>query len=106
MEGFYYSSSSTHGVMTPNGKKVKRTNVTVENGKGTLTMTVQDNDGTHSDTRVLSKNEVSNIKKHKFMPNLFRSASTNIKNLKLNSNSAKNNTKKGRSRKQGTRKHK
>jgi hypothetical protein len=99
MEEFYYSSSSTHGTVTPSGKKLKHSNVVVENGKGKLTVTVEDSKGTHSDTRVLSSNEVSNIKKHKFMPKLFSSAITNI-------NAAKKNTKKHRNSKQGTRKHK
>lgn len=99
MKGFYYESSSSHGIVTPKGKKIKSTNVKVENGNGTLTMTVEDNKGTHSDTRNLTNEELNNIKNHKFMPNLFHSASTNIK-------SAKKNTKKHRNSKQGTRKHK
>lgn len=95
MEGFYYSSSSTHGVMTPQGRKTKTTNVKVENSSGTLTMTVQDNDGAHSDTRKLTNSEIKNIKKHRFMPNLFKS-------LSLRGNTSKNH----RKSKKGTRKHK
>jgi hypothetical protein len=104
MEGFYYASSSSHGIMTPKGKKIKSTNVKVENGHGTLTMTVEDNKGSHSDTRVLTVDEVRNIKNHKFMPKLFSSAITNIKNSK--NSSAKKNTKKVRKSKQVTRKRK
>ena len=101
MKGFYYTSSSSHGVVTPTGKRVKSTSVTVENGRGKVKMTIEDNSGVHSDTRILSKKEVQNIKEHKFMPNLFHSSLTNIKN-----SSAKKNTKKVRPSKQGTRKQK
>ena len=97
MKEFYYESSSSHGIVTPEGKKIKSTNVKVENGRGTLTMTVEDSKGAHSDTRKLTTKELNNIQEHKFMPNLFRSASTNIK-------AAKKNTKKHRRSKQETRK--
>jgi hypothetical protein len=103
MENFYYSSSSSHGIMGPTGKKLKTTTIEVKNGLGTLSMRVEDNSGSHSDTRKLTEKEVRNIKKHKFMPKLFSSTLTNIKNSK---SSAKKNTKKHRSSKQDTRKHK
>lgn len=104
MTGFYYASSSSHGVVTPQGKKIKATNIKVENGRGTLTMTVEDSKGSHSDTRILTEKEISNIQKHKFMPRLFSTAITNIKNAK--NSGAKKNTKKVRKSKQVTRKRK
>jgi len=106
MKDFNYSSSSTHGMLTPNGKKLKHSNVVVKNGKGTLTVTIKDSKGTHSDTRELSSEEVTNIKNHKFMPKLFSSAITNINTAKNSKSAAKKNTKKHRNSKQGTRKHK
>ena len=106
MEEFYYSSSSTHGTVTPSGKKLKHSNVVVKDGKGTLTVTVEDSKGTHSDERSLSSNEISNIKKHKFMPKLFSSAISNINTAKNSTSAAKKNTKKHRTSKQGTRKQK
>ena len=99
MDKFFYESSSSHGIMTPEGKKVKSTNVKVENGKGVLTMSIKKNGAVHSDTRDLTQGEIQNIKKHKFMPNLFSSAITNIKN-----SAAKKSMKKHRRSKQGTRK--
>lgn len=99
MKDFYYESSSSHGVMTPEGKKIKKTNVKVENNKGMLTMSIKNNGTVHSDTRDLTEEEIHNIKNHKFMPNLFSSAITNIKN-----SAAKKSMKKHRRSKQDTRK--
>ena len=99
MEGFHYSSSSTHGIITPQGKKLKTTSVNVENGRGSITMSVEDEKGAHSDTRLLTPKEIKNIKSHKFMPNLFKSTLKNIF-------SAKNSTKKVRRSKKVTRKQK
>jgi hypothetical protein len=104
MTDFYYASSSSHGIVTPEGKKIKSTNVKVENGRGILTMTVEDKKGKHSDTRELTEKEITNIKTHKFMPGLFSTAITNIKNAK--NSTAKKSAKKRRTFKQGTRKQK
>jgi len=80
---FHYSSSTSHGVMTDSGKKIKTTNVNVENGQGIIKVSVEDEKGIHSDTRRLTKDEMTNIQKHKFMPNLFSKTLTNVKKQKL-----------------------
>lgn len=80
---FHYSSSTSHGIVTDSGKKIKTTSVNVENGQGVIKVSVEDQKGIHSDTRRLTKDEMKNIQTHTFMPNLFRKTLTNIKNKKL-----------------------
>ena len=79
---FRYSSVQSHGVITPNGEKIKETRVNVMNNKGTKTVIVRDNDGEHSDTIPLKKSEIENIKKHRFMPKFFSQSMKNIKRKK------------------------
>jgi hypothetical protein len=79
---FRYNSVQTHGMISPNGEKIKETSVNIMNNKGTKTVTIRDNDGEHSDTTPLNKSEIENIKKHRFMPNLFRKSMKNIKRKK------------------------
>jgi hypothetical protein len=80
---FHYSSSTTHGIITDSGKKIKTTNVNVENGEGIIKVSVEDHKGIHSDTRRLTKGEMKNIQQHKFMPKLFNKTLTNVKNQKV-----------------------
>ena len=75
---FHYASVQSRTVMTPYGKRVKETLVKVENGKGVKMVSVADNDGIHSDTMPLSKNEMKNIQNHVFMPKLFHSVTKNV----------------------------
>ena len=75
---FTYTSIQSHGIITPEGEKVKQTEVRVANGKGTKTVIVKDNKGIHSDTLPLTKKEMKNIQEHKFMPGFFK----NIKRKK------------------------
>lgn len=89
---FYYSSVQTHGIMTPNGKKIKTTRVNIKNGKGVKTVTVSDNKGTHSNSIPLNLTEMENVKNHKFMPGFFTVPMTNVKNMKTNSASKKKRT--------------
>lgn len=68
---FHFNSSETHTVMVNGRQETKRQNVNVTNGKGTKTLIVSDNRGTHKSTKKLNKQELNNIKNRKFMPNLF-----------------------------------
>ena len=86
---FRYTSVQSHGMIGPNGEKIKETRVNVVGDKGTKTVTVRDNDGEHSDTIHLKKSEVENIKKHKFMPDFFKKSMKNIKRKKSNANTHK-----------------
>ena len=79
---FRYTSVQSHGMIGPNGEKIKETRVNVMNNKGTKTVTVRDNDGEHSDTIPLKKSEIENIKKHRFMPEFFKKSMKNIKRKK------------------------
>lgn len=79
---FYYSSVQTHGVMTSDGKKIKRTQVNIKNGKGVKTVTIKDKKGVHTNSVPLNLTEMENVKNHKFMPRFFEIPMTNIKNMK------------------------
>ena len=79
---FSYTSVESHGVVTPDGKKIKETRVNVKNGKGTKTVIVADNEGVHSDTMSLNATEIKNIQNRKFMPELFHEPMQNIKRKK------------------------
>ena len=104
---FYYSSVQTHGIMTPNGKKIKTTRVNIKNGKGVKTVTVKDNKGVHSNSMPLNITEMENVKNHKFMPTLFALPMTNVKNMKLSKSiSASQRKTRHRKVKKGTRKSK
>lgn len=94
---FRYTSVQSHGIITPKGEKIKETRVNVENGQGTKTVTVTDDKGSHSDTSKLTKSEITNIQKHRFMPNFFKKTLTNVKRLK--NRTLKRSSKKGKSKK-------
>jgi hypothetical protein len=94
---FEYSSSTTHGYLAPNGKKVKTTNVNVSNGKGVVKLTIEDDDGIHSHIRRLKSDEIKNIESHRFMKGFFDTLHTNVRKKK---------TKTRRSNKKGTYKNK
>ena len=81
----------SHGIITPQGRKIKETLVTVENGKGKKTIIIEDDNGVHSETTSLNASELRNIEKRKFMPGLFTASIANI-NTKKNKNN--NNNKK------------
>ena len=68
--------------MTPEGKKMKITRVSIKNGKGVKTVTVKDNKGTHTNSVPLNLTEMENVKNHKFMPGFFELPMTNVKNMK------------------------
>ena len=79
---FRFTSIQSHGVITPKGEKIKETRVNVNGDQGTKTVTVTDSHGQHSDTMRLTKSEVTNIKKQKFMPDFFKLSMSNIKRKK------------------------
>ena len=58
--------------MTPEGKEVKTTKVNVNNGRGTKSVILKKNGTMKAKHHPLSKREITNIRNHKFMPNLFR----------------------------------
>ena len=95
---FKYSSIESHGVITPDGEKIKETKVNIENGKGSKTVTIKDNKGIHSDTMKLNSKEMKNIKGRKFMPELFHKSIKNVIRKKAKTTK--------RSSKKGTRKYK
>ena len=96
MTTFHYSSVKQHGILTPEGNKVKITKVNVANNKGKKIVIIKDHKGVHSDTQNLNKTEIKNIKNHKFMPKLFSLPMYNVLRKK--------NTKKHRQHKKVTRK--
>lgn len=95
---FHYSSIQSHAIMTPNGKRVKQTEVNVSNGQGVKKVTIGDNYGVHSDTVPLKKSEIKNIKNHVFMPKLFSLPTKNVMRKKKSTTHRKE--------KKGTRKSK
>lgn len=95
----------SHGIITPEGKKIKETLVKVENGKGTKTVVIEDAHGVHANTMSLNASEIRNIQKRRFMPALFKSSMKNI-NAKKARNSHKKSHKKSHKRSQKTRKSK
>ena len=69
---FTYASVQKHVVMTPEGKETKTTKVRVNNGKGTKSVILRKNGTVKAKHHPLTKREITNIRNHKFMPNLFR----------------------------------
>jgi hypothetical protein len=72
---FRFRSVQVHGTMK-NGKRKTRTNtVVVKGSKGTKTVEIHDSTKkrkTYRSTKRLTAREISNIKRNKFMPGLFR----------------------------------
>ena len=72
---FHYRSVQVHSFVA-NGKRVTRKNVVTVNGKkGTKTVHTYDSTKakkTRKNTKALTAKEVSNIRKGKFMPDLFK----------------------------------
>jgi hypothetical protein len=95
---FHYTSVQSHGMITPEGKKIKETRVHVNNGKGIKKVTVTDENGSHSDVQPLKKSEIKNIKEHKFMPRLFHVSLKNVMRKK-NSQTRRSNKKGTKSKK-------
>lgn len=79
---FHYSSIQTHGNITADGKRIKITRVDIRNGEGVKTVTVKDNKGVHTNSIPLNNEEIKNVKNHTFMPSLFETPMTNVKNMK------------------------
>ena len=96
---FTYTSVESHGILTPDGEKVKETVVNVEDGRGTKTVIMKDEQGIHSDTMPLKTSEMKNIEKRQFMPNLFRSSMKNISAKKVKSHKRKSHKGKSGSKK-------
>ena len=69
---FKYASVQKHVTMTPEGKEVKMTKVNVNNGRGTKSVILKKNGTVKAKHQPLNKREITNIRNHKFMPNLFR----------------------------------
>ena len=90
---FSYSSIESHGIVTPEGERIKETRVNVANGKGTKTVIMKDNKGVHSDTIKLNSKEVKNIQHRKFMPELFHKSIKNI--IRKKAKTSKRPSKKG-----------
>lgn len=90
---FSYSSIESHGILTPDGEKIKETRVNVENGKGTKTVIIKDNKGIHSDTLKLNSKEIKNIQVRKFMPELFHKSIKNV--IRKKAKTIKRSSKKG-----------
>ena len=71
---FNYHSEQKHEIICKNGKCTKKINrVTIKNGRGVKEVIVKGPTGkAKRTTKRLSKKEVNNIKKNKFIPGLFR----------------------------------
>jgi len=69
---FAYDSVQKHVTMTPEGEEVKTTRVNVNNGKGTKSVFLHKNGTLKAKHHPLTKREITNIRNHRFMPNLFR----------------------------------
>jgi len=95
---FSYSSIESHGILTPEGQRIKETRVNVKNGKGTKTVIMKDNKGIHSDTLKLNSKEIKNIQGRKFMPELFHKSIKNVirKKAKTTKRSSKKGTRKSK----------
>ena len=71
MEHFVFNSTQTHNQLV-NGKRSTVTEaVSVRNGKGMKTVVKRVDGKTRSAKRLLTKQEMRNIMKRKFMANLF-----------------------------------
>lgn len=70
----------------------ERQSVNVTNGKGTKTVEITNKKGTRRKTKRLTKNEISNIQKKKFMPGFFN----DCKNCLRPNGSKRSGTKKKR----------
>ena len=93
---FHYNSTTVHGILTPDGEKIKETNISVKNGKGQKSVLVKDNNKVYSHTQSLKKSEIKNIEKHIFMPKLF---SKSLKHIKTRKAKASKKTTKKREKK-------
>ena len=68
---FHFTSQESHTHSKNGETQTKEQIVKVRNGKGTKSVIVKNNKGTHKSTRKLTKKEVKNIQGRKFMPTLF-----------------------------------
>lgn len=91
---FTYSSIQFHGVITADGRKIKETEVRIRNGKGIKRVSITDKDGVHATTMPLKKDEIQNIQKHKFMPELFVKPTHVVRRKKDQTRRTKNRTRK------------
>jgi hypothetical protein len=91
---FTYTSIQTHGIHTPEGKKIKETEVRVSNGKGIKRVSISDNHGIHTNTMPLNSREIKNIQTHKFMPTLFTKQLKVVRHKKNQTRRTKNRTRK------------
>ena len=95
---FNYNSTQQHETLTDNGKKIKITHVKIKNEKGEKKVTIIDKKGKHSHTMKLTKEEIDNIKQHKFIPTLFHESLSNVHNMRSKSNQTRRINKKERKR--------
>ena len=99
---FTYASVQKHVVMTPEGKEVKTTKVNVNNGRGTKSVILKKNGTMKAKHHPLSKREITNIRNHKFMPNLFTPLTKTLRSamrpsaMRLFNKTIKKTKKKGR----------
>jgi hypothetical protein len=91
---FTYTSIQSHGIHTPEGKKIKETEVRVRNGKGIKRVSITDAKGIHTSTVPLNSSEIKNIKTHKFMPTLFAKQLKVVRHKKNETRRTKNRTRK------------
>ena len=92
---FTYASVQKHVVMTPEGRETKTTSVNVNNGKGTKSVFLHKNGTLKAKHHSLTKREITNIRNHRFMPNLFRPLTRSLR-MRPSNKTIKKSKKKGR----------
>ena len=92
---FTYASVQKHVVMTPEGRETKTTSVNVNNGRGVKSVVLKKNGTMKAKHQRLTNREITNIRNHRFMPNLFRPLTRSLRMRPYNK-TIKKSKKKGR----------
>jgi hypothetical protein len=96
MEHFAYESHQLHSVSV-NGKTIQRENkVAINNGKGKKSVIVTENGKTRKSEKSLNKSELRCIRKHKYIPGLFKDCLKGVNARLIKSNTRKSHSKKTR----------
>ena len=95
---FTYASVQKHVVMTPEGRETKTTSVNVNNGRGVKSVILHKNGMMKAKRQPLTNREITNIRNHRFMPNLFRPLTKSLRIAKARpyNKTIKKSKKKGR----------
>jgi len=90
MNKFSYTSEQVHSFVV-NGKSMTRKHsVAIKNGKGSKSVEYRNGSHVSSKTKRLTQTELNCIKRHKFIPGLFKDC---IKPLRINGKTRRNRNK-------------